>query len=165
MTGLLMPVVIGGFGLGGEVSYWYFTQRKLQNAADVAAYAGAVQLRPGQDQNAIESAALAAALKTGYRSSIGAITTNSPAVTGAFAGVANTVEATVREDVPRLFTSLFLTGDVPISGRAVARVTQQQPACILALHKNKSRAAKFTGSSNVILEGCSVHANSVATDA
>ena len=165
MTGVLMPVVIGGFGLGGEVSYWYFTQRKLQNAADVAAYAGAVQLRPGQDQNAIESAALAAALKTGYRSSIGAITTNSPAVTGAFAGVANTVEATVREDVPRLFTSLFLTGDVPISGRAVARVAQQQPACILALNKNKSRAAQFTGSSNVILEGCSVHSNSVATDA
>ncbi len=104
MTGVLMPVVVGGFGLGGEVSYWYFTQRKLQNAADVAAYAGAVQLRPGQDNVAVKNAALAAALKTGYRTSIGALTTNSPAATGAFAGTANTVEVTVREDVPRLFT-------------------------------------------------------------
>lgn len=164
MTGVLMPVVVGGFGLGGEVSYWYFTQRKLQNAADVAAYAGAVQLRPGQDNVAVKNAALAAALKTGYRTSIGALTTNSPAATGAFAGAANTVEVTVREDVPRLFTSLFLTGTVPISGRAVAEVSQQQPACILALHKNKNRAAQFTGSSNVILENCSVHSNSVADE-
>ena len=66
MVGLLMPVVIGGLALGAEVGYWYFNQSKLQNSADVAAYAGAVELRAGQDQQTIADAAFAAAAKTGY---------------------------------------------------------------------------------------------------
>ena len=44
---LTLPVVLGGIGLGTEVGYWYFNQRKVQNAADMAAYAGAVELRAG----------------------------------------------------------------------------------------------------------------------
>jgi Flp pilus assembly protein TadG len=86
LTALLIPIVIGGFGLGAEVSYWYFNQRKLQNAADVAAYAGAVQLRSNGDQQMIVDAALAAAVGAGYKAPIGTITLNSPAATGAFAG-------------------------------------------------------------------------------
>ena len=33
---LTLPVVLGGMGLGTEVGYWYFNQRKVQNAADMA---------------------------------------------------------------------------------------------------------------------------------
>ena len=32
------PAFVGGLGLGAEVGYWYFGQRKVQNSADVAAY-------------------------------------------------------------------------------------------------------------------------------
>jgi hypothetical protein len=165
MTGLLMPVLIGGLGLGAEVSYWYFNQRKLQNAADVAAYAGAVQLRVGQDRPRIEAATLGAAVKTGYDESIGVITTNIPAATGAFAGDANTVEVIVRENTPRLFSSLFFDDAVPMSGRAVARLTQGNDACILALDPNARGAITFSGSSDSLLLECNVHANSLATDA
>ncbi len=165
VTGLVMPIVIGGFGLGAEASYWYFTERKLQNSADVAAYAAAAQLRISRDQSDLDSVALAAAVSTGYRTSIGTLTTKSPATSGAYAGVSNTVEITVREDVPRLFTALFASDDVPISSRAVASLKRGFPTCILALDKTASGAVTFTGSSNAILEDCNVHANSSASDA
>ena len=41
MAALAMPVLIGVTGLGVEVSYWYLTQRSMQNAADSAAIAAA----------------------------------------------------------------------------------------------------------------------------
>jgi len=165
MVGLLMPVVIGGLGLGAETGYWYFNQRKLQNAADVAAYAGGTQLRAEKDQTTIEDAALAAALKTGYTASIGTISTNAPPTTGEFAGDANAVEVVVQENVPRLFTAIFQNDQVPMSGRAVARLVLGAAACVIALDPNASGAVTFTGSSDVVLDGCNVHANSLAADA
>ena len=36
---LAMPIFAGGLGFGAEAGLWYFNQRKLQNAADIAAYA------------------------------------------------------------------------------------------------------------------------------
>ena len=165
MVGLLMPVVIGGMALGAEVGYWYFNQSKLQNSADVAAYAGAVQLRAGEDQQTIEDAAFAAAAKTGYDQSIGTLTVNSPPTTGAFAGDPQVVEVIAQENVVKLFSALFTGGDVPMSGRAVAQIMEGQAACILALDTSASGALTFTGSSNVTLDGCTVHANSLATDA
>lgn len=164
-TAFVMPVVIGGFGLGAEVGYWYFTQRKLQNAADVAAYSGAAQLRAGQTYSAISSAAEAAAVETGYKASIGTISTNWPAATGTFAGDPKTVESTIQENVPRLFTSLFLGGSVPIQARAVARLDRVAPTCILALHPSAAGAVTFIGSANASLTSCNVHANSTADDA
>ena len=41
MTALAMPVLIGRHRTGVEVSYWYLTQRSMQNAADSAAIAAA----------------------------------------------------------------------------------------------------------------------------
>jgi Flp pilus assembly protein TadG len=165
MVVLLMPIVIGGMGLGAEAGYWYFNQSKLQNSADVAAYAGAVELRAGHDQQTIEDAAFAAAAKTGYDESIGTLTINSPPTTGAFAGDPMVVEVIAQENVVSLFSALFTDGDIPMSGRAVAQLTVGSAACILALDTSASGAITFTGSSNVTLDGCNIHSNSLATDA
>lgn len=165
LTALLMPLVIGGFGLGAEASYWYFAQRKLQNAADVAAYAAAAQLRTNRDTAALSGAALAAAVKTGYSTSLGSITANWPPSSGSFAGDNNAVEIALREDHPRLFTALFSSGTVAVSGRAVAQLQQGFPTCVLSLDQNLSGAITFTGSADATLESCNVHANSGAGDA
>ncbi len=165
IVALLMPVVIGGWALGSEVGYWYFNQRKLQNSADVAAYAGAVELRASQDQQTIADAAFAAAAKTGYNESIGTITVSSPPITGTFAGDPNVVEVVAQENVLSLFSAFFTIVDVPMSGRAVARLMKGQAVCILALDTSASVAVTFTGSSNTILKNCNVHANSLANDA
>lgn len=165
LAGLMMPVFVGGLGLGGEAGYWYFNQRKLQNAADVAAYAGAAQLRAEASAEEIAAAALSAALDTQYDTSIGTITTNSPPATGAFAGDPSAVEVVVQENVPRMFSAIFADGDVPMSGRAVAQLVAGATACILALDPDASGAVTFTGSSSAVLDGCNVHANSLAPDA
>lgn len=165
LVAVLMPVVIGGIGLGAEAGYWYFNQRKIQNSADVAAYAGAVELRNGMTKPIIDSAAMAAAAETGYDATIGTLATKNPPTAGGFAGDGNAVEVVIQENVPRLLSSLFLSGDVPLSGRAVARVTPTEPTCLLALSKTASAAVDFNGTADAVLSGCNVHANSLANDA
>jgi uncharacterized membrane protein len=53
LLAVAMPVVVGGFGLGAEAGYWYFNQRKLQKAADMAAFAAGVELREGHAEERI----------------------------------------------------------------------------------------------------------------
>lgn len=162
---ILMPVMIGAMGLGAEVGYWYFSQRKVQNSADVAAHAGAVELRANQSLQVISASALSAATDSGFQAAIGTLTTRTPPQGGAFAGDANAVEVIVQENLPRLFTALFLDGDIPVSGRAVGRVIHTAPTCILALHPTAGGAVTFTGSSDTSLIACNVHANSLASTA
>ena len=71
---------------------------------------------------------------------------------------------TVQEDLPRLFTALFAEGAVEVSGRAVARITEGQQTCVLALDKHASGAVTFIGSTSAILIGCNVHSNSLANN-
>lgn len=161
---LSMPVTIGGLGLGAETGYWYFTQRKVQNAADIAAYAGAVALRSGRATAEIDAASLDGASETGFDQGRGVITTNTPPLTGAFAGDAQAVEVVLREDLPRMFTAIYSKDDVPVSGRAVAQITAGSQTCVLALDPSVAGAVTFIGNSGTLLVGCSVHSNSLATD-
>jgi Flp pilus assembly protein TadG len=159
---LTLPVVVGGMGLGTEVGYWYFNQRKVQHSADMAAYAGAVELRSGKELSSIEAAATDAAEETGYAADKGAIVVNTPPTSGAFAGDANAVEVTVQENMSRLFTALFADGTVDVSGRAVARISGGQQTCVLSLDKSAAGAVTFIGSTSAILIGCNVHSNSLS---
>jgi hypothetical protein len=159
-----MPVIVGGFGLGAEVGWWYFNQRKVQSAADMAAYAGAVALRSGKSSSEILEAAGEAADKSGFVADRGELTASAPPTEGAYTGDARAVEATVEEALPRMFTALFADGPVQVAGRAVARITDGQQTCILALDQQASGAVTFIGSTSAILIGCNVHSNSLADD-
>jgi hypothetical protein len=159
-----MPVIVGGFGLGAEVGWWYFNQRKVQSAADMAAYAGAVALRSGKSSSEILEAAGDAADKSGFVADRGELTASAPPTEGAYTGDARAVEATVEEALPRMFTALFADGPVQVAGRAVARITDGQQTCILALDQQASGAVTFIGSTSAILIGCNVHSNSLADD-
>ncbi|MGB0670971.1 MAG: pilus assembly protein TadG-related protein [Rhodospirillales bacterium] len=165
LTALTLPIFVGGLGLGSEVGYWYMTQRMIQNAADVAAYNGAVSLRSEKALGPIQAAAQSAAANAGFKAGSGTITTNWPAVGGSYSGDIQAVEVTATENLPRMFTALFLEGTVPVSARAVARVDDAGEVCILALDPLISGAVTITGSSIVTLDGCNVHSNSVAADA
>src|SRR3954462_4950946 len=72
--GLSLTVVIGMVGLGTEAGTWYLTRRNAQNAADPAAYAGAVRLAFAQNGlvppvalAAAQTQAIAAATETAQR--------------------------------------------------------------------------------------------------
>ena len=164
VAAVVIPVVIGFVGVGAEVSFWYFNQRKIQNSADAAAYAAAVQLRLNASQSDMESAGLDAASRSGFEVGIGTSQFNSPPVTGAFTA-ATAVEVTLNENFPRLFTALFAEGTVPMSGRAVAVITPARPACILALDPAEAGSVLFSGTSETLLENCDVAANSISPEA
>ena len=40
---VVLPMFVGGVGLGVETSYWRYMQLEVQGAADAAAYAAAVE--------------------------------------------------------------------------------------------------------------------------
>lgn len=164
VAAIVIPVVIGFVGVGAEVSFWYFNQRKIQNSADAAAYAAAVQLRIDASHAAMEIAGLDAASRSGFEAGIGTSQFNAPPATGAFTA-ATAVEVTLNENVPRLFTALFAEGTVPMSGRAVALITSARPACILALDPAAAGAVLFSGTSETLLENCDVAANSISPEA
>lgn len=164
MVALTMPVLVASLGLATDTGYWYFTQRKVQNAADAAAYAGAVELRAERSLSAITQSATHAANEAGFKQPIGTITVNAPPVSGAYT-TAEAVEITIVENTPKFFSSIFSSGTIPIAGRAVAMFTPGRPACLLSLDPGASGAVTFTGAADLTLDGCDVTANSIHSNA
>jgi hypothetical protein len=166
---LALPFVVGGFGLGTEVGAWYFNQRKLQNAADVAAFAAATQVRAGQLQKVdkvtyktwAEEAAITAAERTGFQRDRGTLLVVTP-----YNNDTNRVEVRLIEEVPRGFSAIFATGTVDLGGRAVAAIEVQGiPSCVLALDSSGAGALTFMGNTELSITGCNAHANSLNKDA
>ncbi|WP_368911808.1 pilus assembly protein TadG-related protein [Taklimakanibacter deserti] len=159
-----MPLVVAGAAFGVETSFWYYRDMQLQAAADAAAYAGALEKRAGSNQEAVKQAATNVAVTNGFRQAIGTADLNSPPSSGAHI-TSKAVEVLLAENTPRFFSSFFVKTPVVIRARAVATYEDAGSACILALHKSTPKAALFSGSSTSKFLGCSVMANSLATDA
>ena len=166
MFGLAMPALIGLAAFGSEVGYWQLKSRALQSAADAAAYSGASQIAQGSDAATAQSAAVGAASASGYVVATGnTAAVSTPPLSGAFAGDTDAVEVRLRMTLPRLFTALFLDDDVTISARSVGKAAGARPSCVLALSPSASPAIKFSGTSDVTLDGCDIAANSIAANA
>lgn len=164
MMALLAPVLIGFFGLGVEFGFWMFRSNQLQNAADVAAFAAAAELRSGDGEAAMKSAASDAALESGFRSAKGELTVfNPPRPAGYDRRTA--VEVELRETWPMFLLGAFLEGDQMIAASATAQFTEMGPACLLALDPTADGAATLSGSADVTLAGCNIVANSVSAQA
>jgi hypothetical protein len=165
-------MVIGFVGLGTEGGTWYLTRRDAQNAADAAAYAGAVRLASTQADLGIALAsartqAVAAAtdtatrngFTTGSRSTI--VTPVTPPVApSSFAGNITAVQVTVQRTRPRLLSGLFLASDPVILAKGVASLLSQGPACMLALSGGLSAG----GSASVNAGSCILASNDTASD-
>jgi Flp pilus assembly protein TadG len=161
---LLTPMVIGGAGLATEVGVWYHRRLELQSAADSAAYAAAVSLRAGNDQTTFTQEALTAAQASGFDPSQGKITVNNPPQSGTHQ-TNQAIEVLISENVPRFFSSIFINTPLVENTRSVTQFQNATNACVLALDPSAAGAALFSGSSNVTLTGCSVMANSLASNA
>ena len=144
MAALAMPVLIGVTGLGVEVSYWYLTQRSMQNAADSAAIAAATN---GTANYSAE--AQAAAAKYGYVHGANNISVTASNTAPCPSGGANCYSATITGYVP-LFLSQVVgyrgtatvggSQQTMLSARAVARLDlMPREYCILALGDRRYR--------------------------
>jgi hypothetical protein len=162
ITAFALPAIVGFCGLAGETVYWYFRQRDMQGAVDVAAYDGAIALRGGSDAASVTSVATADAVKSGWVSSAGTITVHTPPTSGTHQ-IARAVEVILTENQQRYFTGLFKSGTVPISTRAVAVYENLGNACLLALDKSKSAAMQFWGNTTSTFTNCNAYSDSISS--
>lgn len=164
IAALAAPAFVGALGLGVETGLWYYQQSRLQQAADLAAYAGASEKTLGSTDSLIRSAAIAEAARNGWDDAAGDATVNLPPTSGAHQD-ANSVEVLLTRDVPRAFSAIFLSEPIHLSARGVATTESQGSACMLALSPDDDQALEFSGNGDVTLTGCSAMANSTAVDA
>lgn len=164
ITAMVAPVLIGFCGLGADAGYWYYRQRNLQSAADIAAYNGAVVLQNSASLSAITDASTAGASGNGWASTNGTITVNNPPTSGPNQNT-HSVEVLLSENEPRYFTAIFSTGTVPVRVRAVATYTQTQSACMVGLNKTKSNTVQFWGNAYADFTACNIVSDSSSNSA
>jgi Flp pilus assembly protein TadG len=112
ITALMLPVLAGFLGLAVETSYWYYRHTNVQDAADIAAYGGAVVLARGGNERDVTAAAKADAITNGWRHSSGGIRVRQQ---GPF------VEVQLTENPQRYFSRLVCgSPTIKISARSVA---------------------------------------------
>jgi Flp pilus assembly protein TadG len=139
LFGFLAPVLIGALGVGMETSYWYQTQRDMQNAADEAAVAAATN---GTANYNTEAAAVAA--NYGYSNGANNVIVASSNVAPCPAGGSNCYSVTISLKQPLYLAPVIgFTGDTTVGGapaqtltaKAVATVgTTPRQYCLLSLN-------------------------------
>ena len=161
---LTLPIVIGGLGLGIDVSLWYYTERRLQTASDMAAFTAAIESRASENY---EEVALDEARMNGFRG-----TNDDFVLKTESSGDGQRFQITLAEDRRGIFSNVLgsMLGregqDGKIRVTAVAALMGSPgPACVHALDENAGKAVRFQGTPRGKFENCSIYSNSNAEDA
>ncbi|QEL24650.1 hypothetical protein FQV39_20220 [Bosea sp. F3-2] len=178
----LVPL-IGAVALGGEAASWYATKQHAQNAADAAAYSGALKVACANSPTCTETQTFEYrgkqfAAQNGF---CGASDTDYPSRTcptslptgtsqsvtiaqlATWKGNSGTyVQATIGQTQPTYLASVLGLSSVSIGATAVARVDSlAKPPCVLALKD----PITFQGSPTVSSPSCGIASNSTADNA
>lgn len=156
---IVSPVLIGAMGLGAEVGYWYLSERKLQNAADVAAHAAALRRNKGDNQAQLEPLAEYVVGQADVNMTQTAVAVNIPPTAGAYVEDGNAVEVQLNQTVPRLFSAIYDNTPLQLSARAVATADAGGRGCVLALSETQAGAITITGSNSINLMQCDFISN------
>lgn len=159
MTALILPVVVGGAGFGVETGYWYYTQLKLQQAADAAVYAAALELHEGNTSQMLSSATAAATLN-GYTTTTDTISEVTPSAT--YPTDVRTVDVSMTRSVTRGFSAIFNTTPVVLHVKATAKFDPSTNACTLALAKSAANSVWIHGNGSMNMTGCIISSNSIS---
>ena len=164
LMGILLPVLVGGLGLGFEISNWYLRGRSMQNAADAAATAAASNNGSNYD---VEAKAVAA--KYGYIDGSNNVTVTASNTATCPTGGTTCYSVTITSVVPLYLSQVIgFQGDITVNGSreklisstAIAEnKTIQQPICLLALDTSGTDITT-NGAPNSDLTGCTVMSNS-----
>lgn len=154
LTAAAIPMLIGGAGLGVDVTQWYLWGRELQMGVDAGALAGTYSQAQGKDYSASARSAVSTNLNV-------VTVTGTPTVTlGNWAGGTNnavTVTAQTQRTLP--FSGMFLSTAPTISRIATAAIIDSGTFCILATNKTAQAAISIGGNALVKL-GCGIASNS-----
>jgi len=157
---LTAAAVVGAGGLATEASYWYYTKRRAQTAADGAAMGAGIQLLRYSHDSAIAEGFSDAARNGFPNGGDTIVSVNIPPTSGAYSGRGGTAEVIIRQRQPRLFSGLFLAENATVAARAVAATLAAGQACALALDRTRSGSLAFSGTSTTTAPGCLLATNS-----
>ena len=145
---LISPLIFAGLAFGSEYGYFEHSKRRLQNAADTAAFAAGTQLRSGLGQSEMEYAATLIAEDSGYDNSVGTLTLVSPPTTGAYAGDNDAVHVTLSQPVDRRFSKIYDSSEFRLTVQSTVLVRNGRPACILSLNPSMDEAVLVSGNTD-----------------
>ncbi|MBS0644482.1 MAG: pilus assembly protein TadG-related protein [Acetobacteraceae bacterium] len=174
---LALTGLAGLSALGSEASTWYYIKRNAQNAADAAAFAGALaitQRNAGNTSDSVTASGIAFANQNGYCTGGATSCTNSGApvtvsvtrgtyASGAFtaSGSGSDVLAVITQQQTGLLSGLIGRNSITIAASAVASVKDYGMPCVLATNGSVS----FQGNSTVSAPTCAIVSNSTASNA
>jgi len=168
LTALLMPVVIGGFGLGAEIGYWFYSTRAMQNAADAAAVAAATN---GSSTYATEAQAVTSLY--GFQNGVRNVTVTASDVAACPSGGNNCYSVAITSLAPQFLSQMVgFKGTTTVSGvhytqltaTATATIQANGDACVLALDPSDPSSVTTTGG-NISLLNCDLQVNSNSSTA
>jgi Flp pilus assembly protein TadG len=165
---LMTPALVGAFGVAGEVGYWRYHQRVMQNAADSAAIAAATA---GSANWSAEGQSVAA--QYGFLNGAGNVTVSvTRSAVGSSCG-ANCFTVAITDAVPPMLSSVVgYNGNTTVNGQHVTTIRASSTAamgtaysyCLLALASSgTSPAIRANGVNNSDLGGCNTMSDTAAT--
>jgi len=161
ITALMSPVLIGSAGLATEGGLWMYVHQNLQGAADSAAISAATQY--GLNVNAsLDNQAQSVIATYGYTVGTAGttVTVNRPPSSGSYTGNNQAIEVIVTTQQSRMLSALFSSGNVTLTGRAVALPGNNGTGCVLSLNLTASGGVSSKGNSGITLNQCSVYDDS-----
>jgi Flp pilus assembly protein TadG len=161
ITALMSPVLIGSAGLATEGGLWMYVHQSLQGAADSAALSSATLYSLNTNGN-LDTQAQSVVATYGYvvGNSGTTVTVHRPPATGAYTGNNQAIEVIATTQQSRLLSSIFSTGVVTLTGRAVALPGNSGTGCVLSLNPTANGGGTSKGTSGITLTQCSVYDDS-----
>jgi Flp pilus assembly protein TadG len=159
-TGILMTTMLGFAAVAIDLGTAYSAKRSAQNAADSAAYSGAIGERAGASNVPDQAKSVAAQYGFTDGQNGAAVTVNMPPTSGAYTGTAQAVEVIITKPAARFFANFLGAGSSNVRGRAVAVAGANGNGCVIAFDPTAVDSVLVNGNPNVNLSGCSLYANS-----
>ena len=168
ITAILLPVLLGGFGVGFETANWYQIQRDMQNAADSAAIAAASNASSNYDAEA-----KAVTASYGFTNGSGGVTVTDTNAAACPAGGNTCYKVTISQPVQLYLIQLLgFHGNTTLNNKYAELISTSATATVTTTTRNYclfalagSGAAGITGNGVPFanLQGCDVMSNTSAT--
>lgn len=157
---LALTAVVGMAGLAIDIAMWYRNDRAMQNAADSAVIAAALN-----GTNSYQDEAKAVAGQYGFVDGVNGVTITALNNQTCPDGATDCFLVTVAQNsAPRLFSKVIGNFSPSLSGSAMAGNSQTHSYCLLALASSGTDPAILTnGAPKADLTGCSLMSNTGAT--
>lgn len=160
-----LPLLVGMGALAFEAGHIEQREARIQSAADMAAMAAALEFSATSNRAKARLAGKGDAYENGYVPQGGSFEVESPITSGPHAGSEGAI-VRITQVQERYLSKIFPSNSEKVHiVEATVVAAPGKPVCALSLHPTNAGSMEITGSADVEMESCSMHANSTADGA